>query len=216
LIGPNGPYNNISFTQFVRWNSAALHAPIFPGDYICIGPLGGAYVAPLVSGVAGGKPVYTTTASPAHETPPGTAENCGRYYDTVKDDYCQMIAMNFTLTFDDLRAMNPQINEECTNLWANASYCVATVQGSTAIPVPVTSATTFKPTSLPGTVAPSAPTQSGASAACYKWYTTVDGDYCYLVYTKFGISFDQLRQWNTVLDEACSNMWPGYAYCVEA
>ncbi|KAI4693341.1 uncharacterized protein J4E88_001712 [Alternaria novae-zelandiae] len=89
LIGPNGPYNNISFTQFVKWNSAAVHSRVMPGDYVCIGPPGGAYVADLAPGGQGGPPLYTTTAVPAMETPPGTISNCGKYYDTyyaaVKD-----------------------------------------------------------------------------------------------------------------------------------
>ena len=195
--------------------------PVFPGDYICVGPLGGSYVAPLVPGAVGGKPVYTTTATPAKETPPGTIKNCGHYYDTVTNDYCEAIAMNFTITFNDLRAMNPQLDSDFTNLWANASYCVATVSGSTITPVPVTSSSTSNPaTSTPvstrATVAPPAPTQSGASKSCYEWYTAVEGDYCWLVYTKFGISFDQLKQWNPILDDSCSTMWPTYAYCVKA
>lgn len=66
------------------------------------------------------------------------------------------------------------------------------------------------------TAAPPAPTQSGASKACYQWYTAVAGDYCYLVYTKFGITFDRLGAWNIALDANCSNMWPDYAYCVKA
>jgi hypothetical protein len=88
LVGPSRLYKNISSTQFVKWNSANLYTPVFPGDYFCVGPLGGAYVAPLVLGVAGGKPVYTTTVSAAHETPPGTDKNCGQCYDTFPSNYC--------------------------------------------------------------------------------------------------------------------------------
>lgn len=183
-----------------------------------LAPPGGVYVAPLVPGAAEGQTVYTTTATPARETPPGTISNCGFYYNTVKDDFCGKIALNFSITFDQLRNMNPQLDSDCTNLWANASYCVATVKGDTITPVPITSMPSASSSSVPSrvTVAPPTQTQPGASSACYKWYTTVDGDYCYLVYSKFGIVFEQLRQWNPYLDEACSNMWPNYTYCVEA
>lgn len=37
LIGPDGPYSDISMVQFMLWNAAALHEPVFPGDAICIG-----------------------------------------------------------------------------------------------------------------------------------------------------------------------------------
>ena len=87
------------------------------------------------------QPSYTTTAIPSLETPPGTVANCGLYHDTVVGEYCNMIAMNYSITFDQFKAMNPQINANCSNLWANASYCVALVSG--------TSTTTTSPTSPP-------------------------------------------------------------------
>ena len=37
LIRPGGPYSNISYIQFLRWNAAGIHDLIFPGDAICIG-----------------------------------------------------------------------------------------------------------------------------------------------------------------------------------
>jgi hypothetical protein len=140
LIGPNGPYNNISYTQFIKWNAAAVHSRVMPGDYICIGPPGGAYIADLAPGGQGGPPVYTTTAQPALQTPPGTVSNCGKYYDTVSGDARGAVAMNFSITFPQLREYNPQLDDDCTNLWANASYCVATVRsGSTNTRPPLTS-----------------------------------------------------------------------------
>lgn len=193
-------------------------------------PPGGAYVPPATTAPVANPTVYTTTAIPALPTPPGTISNCGLYYNTQSGDYCNMIAMNFSITFDQLRAMNPQIDANCSNLWANASYCVAPVNGTTITPAPITSTTstassptgtllpptTTTTTTKPAvTVAPPAPTQPGATSQCYEWYVAADGDYCYLVYTKFGITFDQLRAWNPYLDENCSNMWPGYAYCVK-
>lgn len=174
-------------------------------------------------------------------TPPGTIPNCGLYYNTVLGDYCQMIAMNFSITFDQFRAMNPQVDSNCSNLWANTSYCVATVSGSpplTTLPTSsptsktTTTTSTTKPptttststsrtttsstTSRVSTVAAPAPTQSGASTACQQWYVAQSGDYCYLIYTNYGITFDQFRAWNPAIDAACSNLQPQYAYCVKA
>lgn len=200
--------------------------------------------------------MYTTTAHPALPTAPGTIPNCGLYYNTVLGDYCQMIAMNFSITFDQFRAMNPQVDSNCSNLWANTSYCVATVSGSpplTTLPTssatsktstttttkppttttsssktststtkpPTTSTstsrtTTSSSTSRVSTVAAPAPTQSGASTACQQWYVAQSGDYCYLIYTNYGITFDQFRAWNPAIDASCSNLQPQYAYCVKA
>jgi hypothetical protein len=49
------------------------------------------------------RPLFSiATLSLAYETPLGTPKNCGRYYDTIMDDYYQVIAMNFITIFDDL------------------------------------------------------------------------------------------------------------------
>jgi hypothetical protein len=48
---------------------------------------------------------------------------------------------------------------------------------------------TLKPTLLPATATPLAPTPPRASKLCLEWCATIDRDYCYLVYTKLGISF---------------------------
>lgn len=37
LIGPNGPYSNISLIQFMKWNPGAIHYPVLPGDTIYVG-----------------------------------------------------------------------------------------------------------------------------------------------------------------------------------
>jgi hypothetical protein len=35
-------------------------------------------------------------------------------YNTVKDDIFESIATDFTLTFDNLQGMHPQLNKNCT------------------------------------------------------------------------------------------------------
>ncbi|GIJ85588.1 hypothetical protein Asppvi_004447 [Aspergillus pseudoviridinutans] len=204
----------------MRWNAAALHEPVFPGDTICIGPPGGAYAPPPAPAPVSPNATYTTTAVPALGTPPGTVANCGLYYDTVTGDDCNMIAMKFSITFNQLRLMNPQINTDCTNLWANTSYCVALVSGTTVTttasssvsPTPTPSSTGTSPTST--TLAPPAPTQPGATSSCYEWYVAASGDDCSKIDSQYGITFAQLRAWNPYLDSTCSNLWVDYAYCV--
>ncbi|KAH2165418.1 hypothetical protein KXW37_006451 [Aspergillus fumigatus] len=223
LIKPDGPYSNISYIQFMRWNAAALHEPVFPGDTICIGPPGGAYAPPAAPIPVSPNATFTTTAVPAMGTPPGTVSNCGLYYDTVTGDDCNMIAMKYSITFSQLRLMNPQINADCTNLWANTSYCVALVSGTTVITTASSSATPTRssssgstsPSPTSSTVAPPAPTQPGATSSCYEWYVAVPGDDCSKIDTQYGITFAQLRAWNLYLDSTCSNLWSDYAYCVK-
>lgn len=53
----------------------------------------------------------------------------------------------------------------------------------------------------------------GGSGSCKKTYTVVSGDYCYLIWTRFGISEAQLRAWNPSLNAACA-LQPGQVLCV--
>lgn len=52
---------------------------------------------------------------------------CGRYYTAILGDYCNLIVMKFGISMDDFLFLNPAINENCTNLYAEESYCVQPV-----------------------------------------------------------------------------------------
>lgn len=56
-------------------------------------------------------------------------------------------------------------------------------------------------------------TGGGNTGSCKKNYTVVAGDYCYLIWTKNGISEAQLRAWNPSLNAACA-LQPGQVLCV--
>jgi LysM repeat protein len=55
-----------------------------------------------------------------------------------------------------------------------------------------------------------------AISSCLNYATINPGDYCERIETEYGISAIQLRNWNPGLDEACTNLWCGYKYCVKA
>jgi hypothetical protein len=63
---------------------------------------------------------------------------------------------------------------------------------------------------------PSATVYPYAISSCLKYATINPGDYCERVEMEYGISAVQLRDWNPGLDEACTNLWCGYKYCVKA
>jgi len=56
----------------------------------------------------------------------------------------------------------------------------------------------------------------GAVSPCVAYYMVVPGDYCNLVASKTGVSFETLRSLNPGLDAVCSNLWLGYKYCIQA
>lgn len=101
----------------------------------------------------------------------------------------------------------------------------ATSTSTTAIvPTATVVAVTQTPQAQPTTAAAPSATASTSGAEiypyaispCQEYYTVVDGDYCQKVETQFGITAAQLQAWNTGLDDACSNLWKGYQYCVKA
>lgn len=173
-------------------------------------PPGGSYTPPPTTVTVANPTVYSTTATPAAQTPPGTIANCGNYYTVQAGDECNTVALRFGITFQQLRAMNPSLDETCSNLYLDESYCVALVEGTTVTATP----TTGEPPTGATPVPPPGPTQPGATTECKGWYTAVAGDYCYLITTNHGITFEQFRTWNPYLDENCSNLWPDYSYCV--
>ncbi|KAJ5115624.1 hypothetical protein N7476_005116, partial [Penicillium atrosanguineum] len=80
-----------------------------------------------------------------------------------------------------------------------------------------TSTTTRASTSYPRpSSTPCVPIYPYAISNCRVYATVEPGDYCQKIETEHGISAAQLRNWNPGLDDACTNLWCGYRYCVEA
>ncbi|KAI9877824.1 MAG: hypothetical protein M1830_002721 [Pleopsidium flavum] len=130
LLQTTPTYSNITLTQFVAWNPSLDINNLRPGEVVCIGPPGGAYVPPATTVAPASPTVYTTTAKPIGPTPKGAIPNCGKYYEVQPGDYCNLIALNSSITFSQLINMNPSIDSNCTNLLAGYDYCVAPVNGS--------------------------------------------------------------------------------------
>lgn len=164
---------------------------------------------------------WTSHSTPADPTTPGTVANCGKYVEIASGSDCNTIVLANGITLDSFYAMNPSINANCTNLLADYDYCVALVNGTSII----TSTTTTTSVSGAGSATSTAsststfvaaPTQTvtGTTDECYEWYVVQSGDNCYAIYTEYDITFEYFRELNTYIDEACDNLWPDYAYCV--
>lgn len=84
----------------------------------------------------------TTVAPVPTDVAVNTTNRCGRYYDVVEGDYCNQIIVKYGISMSDFIFLNPSINENCTNLYINESYCVQPVGDSKPI-CPLTCATLF-------------------------------------------------------------------------
>ncbi|CDM32718.1 hypothetical protein DTO013E5_9416 [Penicillium roqueforti] len=133
------------------------------------------------------------------------AVDCSFTTSPSSGDKCDSFASSWGLTVDDLKAMNPGIS--CPNLDTSKFYCViGTVTGE---PEPTTTTTT--------TTAPTVtnePAMPGIVDDCDGFYKVSPGDECDTIATEHGISKAQFLEWNTSVNDQCSNLWLDYYVCV--
>ncbi|KAM5506240.1 hypothetical protein McanMca71_002433 [Microsporum canis] len=131
-----------------------------------------------------------------------------------KDDFnCSMIPEFVKTSIPEFVALNPWIGQNCeADIFDRVSddgfiqFCVEGSKSSS------TSTVTSAPsaTSLP----PSTPTQPGAAKNCKKWYVVADGDTCWSITQKYGISLDDFSSWNPGVGAGCSALWLNYGVCI--
>ncbi|MCJ1415007.1 hypothetical protein MMC32_001337 [Xylographa parallela] len=93
-------YNNFTLVQFLTWNPYLDPNTIMENETVCVAPAGGSYSPPAATPAY--PTVYSTTATPSEPTPPGTIANCGLYYGVQAGDYCNTVALNFSITLAEL------------------------------------------------------------------------------------------------------------------
>ncbi|RYP60326.1 hypothetical protein DL769_008158 [Monosporascus sp. CRB-8-3] len=194
-----------SYQQIVAWNPIInpYCTNLLVDHNICVGPPGGVANFTTVPGATATQTAIYATATAARPTPvaEGTTSKCGKYYLVQPGDYCEIVALNQTVPLDMFLGMNPQIDDECSNLLSGFHYCVQ--------PTRDWNTTTTSPVVPPPTSTP-----PGTTGECYEWYVIQSGDYCAKVQDQFGITFAQFQTWNPALADDCSNLLLGVAYCV--
>ncbi|KAK1535731.1 hypothetical protein CPAR01_09273 [Colletotrichum paranaense] len=75
----------------------------------------------------------TSTTVPAPTTtPPGTTDKCYQWYVIQSGDYCAKVQDKFAISFEQFRAWNPAIANDCSNLQLGVAYCVQGAASLTA------------------------------------------------------------------------------------
>ncbi|KAJ7131809.1 hypothetical protein C8R43DRAFT_1133483 [Mycena crocata] len=128
--------------------------------------------------------------------------------------------------------MNPELNNECTNLWADYYYCVAafpplnaggpttTIPAGTAffsmITVSLPSPSSEPPFPYPTGYLPAPPNLASGSitAGCDWYYNVAAGDNCTGVEATYEVSHDDFTLWNYNPTNPCPNLEGGSAVCV--
>ncbi|KAJ7150210.1 hypothetical protein C8R46DRAFT_1229785 [Mycena filopes] len=226
----------ITVTQLVSFNPTlelgCVHVGRQIGLSLCISPHGG---FPDVDAVDNGAqpPVPSPTAivPPPGPTPPGTTSKCGGWYFVQPNDFCTKVALSNSVTLGDLQLLNPELNADCTNLWAHTWYCVAAFPplganaGVSAIPtgtgsfsigiIALPSATPDAFDYPTGYMDPPPNLAPGSiSTGCNLYYDVVAGDNCTGVEATFEIPTENFTTWNFNPAAPCPTLTAGTAVCV--
>ncbi|KAJ8123756.1 hypothetical protein ONZ43_g361 [Nemania bipapillata] len=191
--------------------------------------------------------VYTvktndTSAPVPTDVAPDVNQKCGRYYQVQPDEYCNLIVLHFGISLQDFQFLNPDINENCTNLYAYESYCILPVgdintypgrPGATTAPptttLPFTSIVSLDAivTTAPIVTSTALPLAADSREDCARFFdgqqilgedisTTSYKNACEFAAAVWAISVDDLVQWNPDLGNVTNgecNMMPDVRYC---
>jgi len=178
---------NITEAQLYAWNPTLdTNCDLQVGQILCVAESTSTSTSSSSTGVSA-----STTSSSASATP--TA--CTETYTVVSGDYCYAIWTKFDITQAQLYAFNPTLDANC-DLSIGQVLCVSE-----------------SPTTTSASSTSTSSSASSTPTACTEYYTVVSGDYCYLIYTKFGITLAQLDAFNPTLDANC-DLSVGQVLCV--
>ncbi|KAJ7174357.1 hypothetical protein C8R46DRAFT_1189193 [Mycena filopes] len=171
-------------------------------SYCVFGPtifttLSGTFTFTPTSAMSSSATSASASAVPTNIASGTITSGCLQYYTIQPNDNCALIDTQFSISFSQFVAWNPEVNSDCSNIILDEAYCVngPTVSSSSA---PASSPT------APGTI----------TTGCTQYYTVVSGDFCGKIESQFGISFAQFVAWNPEVDAACDNIQAGLQYCV--
>lgn len=128
----------ITETQLKAWNPVinpvCSNMNMMNGTTLCIEPPGPKLPPPSQTDLP---PLTPTTAAPIPtDAAEGSNKPCGRWYEVEPGDYCNLVILKFAIPLEDFLFLNTGINVNCTNLYADESYCVQAVGDSKFIQLP--------------------------------------------------------------------------------
>lgn len=173
----------------------------------------------------------------------GSESITNAYTEKIEEgDHCSAVSVAESIALKDFYFLNPDINEQCNNLYLGLAYCVEPVgdietysaypQTTNFISLPSPTYSTFtqddtQPFLLPVPTFPAdSPLASGSLHECYAYRnhrtskelmlnTNLDDllNSCSYVASVFHVSVARLLEWNPSLDAHHCALQPGYRYC---
>ncbi|KAH9999575.1 hypothetical protein F4779DRAFT_622702 [Xylariaceae sp. FL0662B] len=127
-------------------------------------------------------------------------------YNIMPGDTCRGIVSRSGVTMPQFLAWNPIFDARCTNLdkWWGWAICVSPPVGAMPTQTPIAAAP------LPSNA------MAGSTRDCAEWHTVEEGDTCEkIIPLGSSLTFQQFLIINTDVNANCTNLWLGYAYCIQ-
>lgn len=122
---------NITEAQLRAWNpiinTGCYNLEKMNGTSVCVSSPGKPYVAPTNLTVTSSAGAEATAVPVPADIAQNTTTRCAQYHDVVVGEYCNLLSLKYGISLEDFITLNPAINENCTNLFAEESYCVKAV-----------------------------------------------------------------------------------------
>ncbi|KXJ89899.1 hypothetical protein Micbo1qcDRAFT_121333 [Microdochium bolleyi] len=159
---------------------------------------------------------------PKMPTDPNTYSGCIWWFDNDGSKTCSELIRSWAVKERDFILWNPSITEGCGNFITGRSYCIEA--GISAPPEePTSSSSSVRPTSTTTTAEPTRPTNGietpsplhpGLVSNCDQFYMVKQGDSCAAITAEFGITQQQLAEWNPTVGDSCGGLWADTWACV--
>ncbi|KAJ5150329.1 hypothetical protein N7448_001907 [Penicillium atrosanguineum] len=181
----------ITTTQFVAWNPAvgSTCSGMWANTYACVSIIGHNPSSTTTTTTTKAPPT-TTSASGPSPTQSGLISTCETFYKAQQGDTCEIIAQQkfpYIYSLPLFKRWNPAVGENCDKLRPGYYYCVATQLHH---PMP------------------------GIINTCKRYYQVSDGDSCWSIQQKYGITAAQFNKWNPLVGSSCASLWVNYFVCV--
>ena len=137
----------------------------------------------------------------------GTTSSCLPHscstYLVQSNDNCWSIASANSIPTSILIGYKPSLNSYCSNLISGENICNSPAAGI------------YTPTTINGaTVSPPGSIPHGTTTQCGKYYDCNVGDNCQQISLNNSITLSLFEAINPDIDAGCSNLVPGFYYCV--
>ncbi|KAK6341135.1 hypothetical protein TWF696_008222 [Orbilia brochopaga] len=231
-----GLRQNVTAVMLQSWNPGIdpwcrnFDGGDFVGQDICVSNPYGKFTIPHITDPGTSQ---ISTASTVVPIPTSLAPNvntrCGRYYLVSHGDNCNIVVQKNGISMEDFIFLNPMINSNCTNLWAEYNYCILPVGTITtysghplSIQTNTVPPTTFDWDSLPtiteGPVATETPMPlaNGTRLDCAYYFGSSEySKSCADAAGQYGVNQEDIEQWNQALTPGANCAFEiGYQYCV--